>query len=129
MTDAPASDTKTTPAAPSVATVAGATTLVDEVRARLQVLQPLTLDLRDDSARHAGHAGSNGGGHLVLRIVSAQFDGLGTLARHRRVYAEVGDLMPARLHALAITALSPEEAAATPAESSGRGFAVDPPHP
>lgn len=84
--------------------------LADEVRSRLQALAPLALDLRDDSARHAGHAGSNGGGHLVLRIVSPQFEGLGTLARHRRVYALVGDLIPARLHALAIRALTPEEA-------------------
>lgn len=86
--------------------------LADEVRSRLQALAPLTLDLRDDSARHAGHAGSNGGGHLVLRIVSTQFEGLGTLARHRRVYALVGDLIPARLHALAIRALTPDEAGA-----------------
>lgn len=84
--------------------------LADEVRSRLQALAPQTLDLRDDSARHAGHAGSNGGGHLVLHIVSAQFEGLGTLARHRRVYALVGDLMPGRLHALAIHAQTPDEA-------------------
>jgi len=97
----------TTPASPSgpVAPLL----LADEVRARLQALEPHALDLRDDSARHAGHAGSNGGGHLVLRIVSPQFDGLGTVARHRRIYALVGDLMPNRLHALAITALTPAE--------------------
>ena len=85
-------------------TAAPAVPLAEEVRARLQA-----LELRDDSARHAGHAGSNGGGHLVLRIVSPQFEGLGTVARHRRIYALVGDLMPARLHALAITALTPAE--------------------
>lgn len=86
--------------------------LADEVRARLQALAPAVLELRDDSARHAGHAGSNGGGHLVLRIVSSQFEGLGTVARHRAVYELVGDLMPTRLHALAITALTPVEVAA-----------------
>jgi len=86
------------------------TSLADEVRARLQALEPLALELRDDSARHAGHAGSNGGGHLTLRIVSPLFEGLGTVARHRRVYALVGDLMPVRLHALAITALTPAQA-------------------
>ncbi len=95
----------TSPGAPAVS-------LADEVRTRLQVLVPAALDLRDDSARHAGHAGSNGGGHLVLRIVSPQFEGLGTVARHRRIYALVGDLMPTRLHALAITALTPLEAGA-----------------
>ena len=90
-------------------TTAPAVPLAEEVRARLQALEPAALELRDDSARHAGHAGSNGGGHLVLRIVSPQFEGLGTVARHRRIYALVGDLMPARLHALAITALTPAE--------------------
>ena len=89
--------------------LSSSTGLADEVRSRLQALAPQVLDLRDDSARHAGHAGSNGGGHLVLRVVSAQFEGLGTLARHRRVYALVGDLMPERLHALAIHAQTPDE--------------------
>jgi len=104
----------TGPAKPSQAgsQAGSAPDLADEVRSRLQALAPLALDLRDDSARHAGHAGSNGGGHLVLRIVSPQFEGLGTLARHRRVYALVGDLIPARLHALAIRALTPDEAGA-----------------
>ena len=92
-----------------------ATRLAEEVRQRLQALEPAALELRDDSARHAGHAGSNGGGHLVLRIVSPQFAGLGTVARHRRIYALVGDLMPDRLHALAITALSPVEVGASEA--------------
>jgi len=100
----------TTPAPPSGSPAA--LPLADEVRARLQALAPTALELRDDSARHAGHAGSNGGGHLVLRIVSPQFDGLGTVARHRAIYALVGDLMPTRLHALAITALTPIEASA-----------------
>jgi len=85
-------------------------TLVDEVSSRLQALSPAALDLRDDSDRHAGHAGSNGGGHLTVRIVSPQFDGLATVARHRKVYSVVHDLMPTRLHALAITALTPAEA-------------------
>jgi BolA protein len=92
------------------ATRAASTSLIVEVRARLQALEPLALELRDDSERHAGHAGSNGGGHLRLRIVSQQFEGLGTVARHRRVYALVGDLMPVRLHALAIIALTPAQA-------------------
>lgn len=92
---------------------AAAGALADEVRQRLQTLEPAVLDLRDDSARHAGHAGSNGGGHLVLRIVSPQFEGLATVARHRRIYALLGDLMPVRLHALAITALTPAESAGT----------------
>lgn len=84
-------------------------TLADEVRGRLAVLAASDIDLRDDSHRHVGHAGSNGGGHLLLRIVSTRFEGLGTVARHRLVYACVADLMPARLHALAITAQTPAE--------------------
>ncbi len=85
--------------------------LTQVVAARLAALEPDALDLRDDSARHAGHTGSNGGGHLVLRIVARRFAGMGTVARHRAVYACVNDLMPQRLHALAITALTPDEAA------------------
>uniref|UniRef100_UPI00333E8171 BolA family protein n=1 Tax=Castellaniella defragrans TaxID=75697 RepID=UPI00333E8171 len=72
---------------------------------RLAALDPLTLEIRDDSHRHAGHAGAQGGArHFSIRIVSNRFQGLGTLARHRLVYDCVRDLMPHPIHALAITA-------------------------
>ena len=81
------------------------------IRTRLQeTLSPSKLDLIDDSHRHAGHAGARDGrGHFTLRIVSEQFDGMNPLARHRAVYAALGELMTTDIHALAIDARSPEE--------------------
>ena len=75
---------------------------------RLAALQPAQLDLIDESHLHAGHAGAQGGArHFRLRILSKQFQGLGTLARHRLVYDCVRDLMPHPIHALAIEAGTP----------------------
>ena len=74
-----------------------------------QQLAPLSLEVQDDSARHAGHAGAAGGGHYTLRIVSAAFSGQDRLARHRLVYSALGELMQREIHALSITALSPDE--------------------
>lgn len=72
---------------------------------RLAALAPTALDVIDDSHLHAGHAGAQGGArHYSVRIASAQFEGLTTLARHRLVYDCVRDLMPHPIHALAITA-------------------------
>jgi BolA protein len=68
---------------------------------RLASLAPTTVEVADDSAKHAGHAGNTGGGHLSAKIVSNAFSGLSTVARHRAVYRLVADLMPARIHALA----------------------------
>ncbi len=86
-----------------------ATALIELVRARLAVLAPVHLEIHDDSARHVGHPGSTGGGHLSATIVSKHFCGLARLDRHRKVYALVNDLMPDRLHALKLSTLTPEE--------------------
>jgi BolA protein len=57
---------------------------------------------------HAGHAGAAGGqSHFRVRIVAEAFRGLAPIARHRQVYAAVGDLMQTDIHALAIEALAP----------------------
>ena len=78
--------------------------------ARLAGLAPTVLELDDDSAEHAGHAGAAaGGGHFSLLIVSEQFSGLPRLARHRAVLDRVGDLIPNPVHALAIRAYAPDE--------------------
>ncbi|HEY5805417.1 MAG TPA: BolA family protein [Lysobacter sp.] len=75
-------------------------------------LSPLSLVVRDDSHRHAGHAGAaDGRGHFSVDIVSQAFAGLGPIARHRAVYAAVGTLMDTDIHALAIRARAPDEAA------------------
>jgi BolA family transcriptional regulator, general stress-responsive regulator len=84
------------------------------IRERLQALAPDELAIRDDSALHAGHAGArDGGGHFDLTIVSAQFAGKSTLARHRLIYEALGPLMRREIHALAIRAYAPGEARAS----------------
>jgi BolA protein len=86
------------------------------IRERLAALEPVQLDLVDESARHEGHAGARPGGqtHWRLTIVSPRFSGQSTLARHRMVYQALGELMHNPIHALAITARSPQETKGTP---------------
>jgi BolA protein len=73
-------------------------------------LAPIRLDLVDESHKHAGHAGARDGrSHFDLLIISEAFRGLAPLARHRRVYAALGDLMATDVHALAIRAYAPGE--------------------
>lgn len=82
-----------------------------QIRQRLDSLAPLHLELTDESHLHVGHAGArDGGGHYRLTIVAEIFRGRNTLARHRLVYDAVGNLMQGPVHALAIRALTPEEA-------------------
>jgi BolA protein len=84
--------------------------VIDQIRNRLASLAPSVLELEDDSALHAGHAGArSGGGHYRLTIVAAAFAGKNTMARHRMIYAALGDMMRKEIHALAIQARSPEE--------------------
>jgi BolA protein len=75
-------------------------------------LAPQSLEVNDDSHKHAGHAGARGGqGHFSVDIVSAAFAGRLPLARHRLVYAALGEMMQADIHALSIKARTPDEAA------------------
>ena len=84
---------------------------VERIREALTALQPVRLDIRDDSAKHAGHAGARDGrGHFSVSIVSAAFDGLSPIQSHKRVYAAMGALMDTDVHALAIVAKTPAEA-------------------
>jgi BolA family transcriptional regulator, general stress-responsive regulator len=83
---------------------------VDQIRAALQArLEPLELEVLDESAAHAGHAGAREGGHYRVRIVSERFRGQSPLARHRLVYEALGPLMRQGIHALAIHALAADE--------------------
>jgi BolA protein len=69
-----------------------------------------SIEIIDDSAKHAGHAGAkSGGGHYRLSIVSPRFAGRRTMERHRLVYDALGPLMTREIHALSITAKSPDE--------------------
>ncbi len=81
------------------------------IRAALESgLQPCALELEDESHRHAGHAGARDGrGHFRVRVVSEAFAGKLPLARHRIVYAALGELMQTDIHALSIQALTPAE--------------------
>lgn len=79
------------------------------LRDRLQTqFRPLLLDIRDDGAKHIGHAHA-GRGHYTVRIVAAAFAAKSRLQRHRMVYAALGDWRQADIHALSIEALSPDE--------------------
>jgi len=83
------------------------------IEQKLTVLQPSLLQIQDDSALHAGHEGAKGGGgHYSVTIVSPQFSGKNTLARHRLIYAALGSMMQQQIHALAIRAYAPEESGA-----------------
>ena len=83
---------------------------MDRMRSLLAALQPTQIELIDDSHLHAGHAGArSGGGHYRLIIASAQFRGLNTVARHRMIYSVLGEMMKHDIHALNITASTPEE--------------------
>ena len=84
---------------------------IQRIETTLQsALEPESLDLVDESHKHAGHEGAkSGGGHFDLTIVSAKFEGINTVARHRLVYDALAAMMPAEIHALSIKAFSPDE--------------------
>ena len=86
------------------------TARIAAMQTRLAALQPVSLEIIDESHKHAGHAGArDGGGHYVLNIVSAQFVGKNTVARHRMIYSALGDLMKREIHALTLQARAPDE--------------------
>lgn len=82
----------------------------EEIIAALQAsLEPVEVDVQDDSHLHAGHAGAREGRHFSVRIVSERFAGSPRLARHRLVYHALASLIPRGIHALAIDARAPRE--------------------
>ena len=85
---------------------------VDAIRAHLQAsLHAQTVDVIDDSRLHAGHAGARDGkGHFRVRVVSERFRGMRPVQRHQLVYSSLGALMQTDIHALGVTALTPDEA-------------------
>ncbi|OGA19839.1 MAG: hypothetical protein A3G25_18135 [Betaproteobacteria bacterium RIFCSPLOWO2_12_FULL_63_13] len=84
--------------------------LAESIQASLAELEPISVELRDESDQHLGHAGwKAGGSHFRLTIVSARFAGRDRLSRHRMVYDALGPLIREHIHALAIHALAPDE--------------------
>ncbi len=77
-------------------------------------LQPVILDIQDDSERHIGHSGHNPQGetHFSLRIVSSVFEGKPALERHRMVYQILADELKERVHALRLDIKTPDESSA-----------------
>ena len=93
-------------------TAASTAPVATEMKRRLTAaLDPVRLELEDQSAHHIGHAGhdARGESHFALTIESAAFTGLSRIARQRLVYAALGELMHDRVHALTIKAVAPGE--------------------
>ena len=89
-------------------------TIAETIRAKLEAaFSPQTLDVRDESAAHKGHGGWREGGetHFRVTIVSSRFEGLTRVDRHRRVHETLDAELKGRVHALALTLLTPDEAA------------------
>ncbi|MEE4199458.1 BolA family protein [Erythrobacter sp.] len=84
----------------------------DEIRERLEeAFAPTRLEIVNDSAHHAGHAGDDGSGesHFTIHIVAARFAEMSRLARQRAVIAALGDIVGERVHAVAIKASAPAQ--------------------
>jgi BolA protein len=87
-------------------------TMVDTIREKLTAtFAPDSLDVEDESSKHAGHSGARPGGetHFNVRIVSKVFEGVSRVERQRRVYAALADELKSRIHALSLTTLTPAE--------------------
>ena len=92
--------------------------VADAIREKLTItFAPVTLQVIDQSAQHAGHAGATradggqGETHFHVRIVSAAFEGMNRVERQRLVYAALASELKGPVHALSLAALTPAEAA------------------
>ena len=97
-----------------MAEVCAAMTFTETIRAKLEAaFSPLQLNVTDESHLHAGHAGAREGGetHFRVAIVSSVFQGVTRVDRQRLVHEVLDGEFKARLHALSLTLLTPEEAA------------------
>jgi BolA protein len=84
---------------------------LERIRTVLEAaFQGARVAVKDDSARHAGHAGAkDGAGHFLVRVESQEFAGRSRLERHRLVYKALADMLPREIHALNIEAVSPDD--------------------
>lgn len=88
------------------------TSISNSIRTKLiDAFSPTRLEVVDDSARHAGHAGAREGGesHFNVLIEAEVFTGLNRVARQRQVYGVLADLLAGPVHALSLKALAPGE--------------------
>lgn len=86
------------------------THLIDSMKDTLcQAFNVSHIEIIDESHKHVGHAGSNGGGHFRLTLVAEEFTGKSRLDRQRLVLDLFKDLIPQKIHALSIKAMSPSE--------------------
>ena len=84
----------------------------ERIRDKLtEAFEPMALDVADESARHAGHAGAQPGGetHFTVTLVSERFSGQSRLQRQRAVYKVLAEELQERVHALALNLWTPEE--------------------
>ena len=83
----------------------------DAIKQKLNAaLEPELIEIIDNSAAHAGHAGAqSGGGHFNVTIVADIFSGKSLVQRHQLIYQALGDMMKQEIHALGINALTPSE--------------------
>ncbi len=83
----------------------------DKIRQKMtEQLGAEEIDIVDESWKHAGHAGAaGGGGHFILRVVSRQFEGISRLNRNRMVFQALTQEMQGEIHALSVSALTPDE--------------------
>jgi BolA protein len=77
---------------------------------------PQLLEVQDDSARHAGHAGAQAGGetHFNVLMAAATFEGMSRVARSRAVNEALAEEFAGGLHALSLTLRAPSELSAAP---------------
>ena len=92
-----------------MSTPAGTPDLAAQMRDLLADLAPERLEIEDQSAAHAGHAGAKSGAHFRLHVVSTAFAGQPRVLRHRMIYERLAGLLPGRIHALTMTLVTPDE--------------------
>ncbi|HTO43807.1 MAG TPA: BolA family protein [Burkholderiales bacterium] len=96
--------------------------VVAAIEQRLARLEPELLEIYDESGEHVGHAGArDGGGHYQVLIVSRRFEGESRIGRHRMVYQALDVMLHKQVHALSITALTPQELQEVFPSQAGRG--------
>jgi BolA protein len=86
--------------------------VADKIRSKLSAaLAPVTLEIKDESDLHSGHSGWREGGetHFKVDIVSAAFEGMARVQRHRHVYEILSDELDGPVHALSLTTHTPGE--------------------